>query len=311
MDTSAHDTADESLFGKLLPPRHRWGAAVLSLVVPGLGHVYAGRGRRGLALALGGAMTALAAIFLTMVVRVPALRILFTLLPFAVLLGIGSDAFRAAASARDPFWGKWYNRWYVYVAIWLAATLVVQPRVQGAIKRHVAQAFVFPSTAMEPTLLPGDYIFTAPIQRASIRRGLPVVYQAPGGAYIQRVAALPGDTVEMRRKVLFINGRPRREPYVQHIDPATDPRDELMDWQEEFLAYARPAYQPTRDNWGPLVVPHQQYLLLGDNRDNTLDGRYTGFVRVEGIRRRPVWIYMSRDAVGREYRWSRIGRGIE
>lgn len=311
MALPAHQTADESLFETLLPPRLGWGAAALSLGTPGLGHVYAGRGRRGLALAIGGMMTAGAAIYLTMVVRVPALRILFILVPFAVILGIAADAFRTAASARGPFWGTWYNRWYVYVGIWLAAAFVVQPLVQGAIKDYVARAYTVPSTAMEPTILPGDYILAAPVRPGSIRRGMPVLYQAPDGAYVQRVVALPGDTVEMRRKVLFIDGRPRREPYVQHIDPATDPRDERMDWQEEFLAYSHPAYRPTRDNWGPLVVPHQQYLLLGDNRDNSLDGRYIGFVSGDGIRRRPVWIYMSRDAVGREYRWSRIGRGIE
>jgi signal peptidase I len=197
------------------------------------------------------------------------------------------------------------------VGLWLATAVVFQPLVHGAIVRHVAQAFAIPSTAMEPTLLAGDYMLTAPIPPGSIGRGMPVVYQAPDGAYVQRVAAVPGDTVEMRRKVLFIDGRPRREPHVQHIDPATEPSDERMDWQEEFLAYPHPAYRPTRDNWGPLVVPHERYLLLGDNRDNALDGRYIGFVAGEGIRRRPVWIYLSRNAVAGEYRWSRIGRGIE
>ena len=311
MDSSAHEQPDEPLFAKPLPPRHRWGAAVLSLLVPGLGHVYAGRGRRGLALALGSMITAVAAIFLAMVVGVPALRILLILVTFAVILGVAADAFRAAASAHNPFWGKWYNRWYVYAGVWLAAGFGVQPLLHRAIVRHAAQAFVVPSTAMEPTILPGDYMFTAPIRRGSIRRGLPVVYQGSDGAYVQRVAALPGDTAEMRRKVLFINGRPHREPYVQHIDPATDPSDPSMDWQKEFLAYANPAYRATRDNWGPLVVPREHYLLLGDNRDNTLDGRYIGFAPSEGIRRRPVWIYFSRDAVEGEYRWGRIGRGIE
>jgi len=311
MDPSTPENADDPLFGRSLPRRRGWSAALLSLIVPGLGHVYAGRGRRGLALAAGGMAAAVAAVFLAMIVRVPSLRILLILVPFVVILGMVADAYRAAASARDPFRGKWYNRWYVYVGIWLAAAFVVQPLVHGEIVGHVAQAFSIPSTAMEPTLLPGDYMLTAPVRPGSIRRGMPVVYQAPGGAYVQRVAAVAGDTVEMRRKVLFINGRPRREPYVQHIDPATEPSDERMDWQEEFLAYPHPAYQPTRDNWGPLVVPDQQYLLLGDNRDNSLDGRYIGFVPGDGIRRRPVWIYLSRDAIEGEYRWNRIGRGIE
>jgi signal peptidase I len=311
MDASTHENAGEPLFGRSLPPRNRWGAAGLSLIVPGLGHVYAGRGRRGLAVALGGMLVAMAAIFLAMIVRVPTLRILLILVPFAVVLGVAADAFRTAASARNPFWAKGYNRWYVYVGIWLAASFVAQPLLYGAMTTRVARAFAIPSTAMEPTLLPGDYMLAVPIREQAIHRGMPVVYEGGGGAYVQRVIALPGDTVAMRRKVLFINGRSLSEPYVQHIDPATDPSDERMEWQNEFLAYAQPAYRPTRDNWGPLVVPREQYLLLGDNRDNALDGRYMGFVSGAGIRRRPVWIYLSRDAVEGEYRWSRSGRGIE
>jgi signal peptidase I len=312
MDASTTDSADEPLFGKLLPPRDQWGAAVLSLIVPGLGHVYAGRGRRGLALALATASIGLGAMFLAMVAPVPVLRVFLLLIPFAVLAGVAADAFRVAASARDPFWGKWYNRWYVYTGIWLAAAFIVQPLVVGAIRKHVAQTFVVPSTGMEPTILPGDYIFAAPVRGEQIRLAAPVVYEGMDGmVHVQRIAALPGDTVEMRRKVLFINGRPQREAYVQHIDPAMEPRDKRMDWQAEFLAREQPTYRPTRDNWGPLVVPAGEYLLLGDNRDNSLDSRYLGFVAREQILRRPVWIYLSRDAVEGRYRWGRIGRGIE
>lgn len=312
MDASTTSNTDEPLFGRSLPPRHRWGAAVLSVLVPGLGHVYAGRARRGLVLALATTSISAGAIYLTLVVPVPVLRVLLLLMPFVVLLGVAVDAFRVAASARDPFWAKWYNRWYVYVGTWLAAAFVIQPLVAGAIRGHVAQAFVIPSTGMEPTFLRGDYIFAAPIRARHLDLATLVVYEATDGiTRVQRIAALPGDTVEMRRKVLFINGRPRREAYVQHIDPATEPRETQMDWQAEFLARPQPAYRPTRDNWGPLVVPAGKYLVLGDNRDVSLDSRYLGFVARERIRRRPVWIYLSRDAVEGEYRWSRIGRDIE
>lgn len=312
MDAAETANADQPLFGRSLPPRHGWGAGVLSVIVPGLGHVYAGRARRGLAMALLAASMGAGALFLSMVVPVPVLRVFLLLAPLLVLLGVAADAFRTAASAPNQFWGKWYNRWYVYAAIWLAAAFIVQPLVYAAITRHVAQAFVVPSTGMEPTLLQGDYILAAPIRGQPIRLAMPVVYQGSDGIVrVQRIAALPGDTVEMRRKTLFINGRIRREPYVQHIDPAYDPVDEQMGWQEDFLARAQPEYQPSRDNWGPLVVPAGEYLVLGDNRDNSLDSRYLGFAPRERIRRRPVWIYLSRDAVEGEYRWSRLGRGIE
>jgi signal peptidase I len=252
------------------------------------------------------------ALFLTMVVPVPVLRVSFLLAPPLIFVAVAADAYRAAASAPNRFWGKWYNRWYVYVGIWLAAASIVQPLVYATITQHVAQAFVSPSTGMEPTLLQGDYILAAPIRSQRIRLAMPVVYRASDGIVrVQRIAALPGDTVEMRRKALFINGRLRREPYVQHIDPANDVVDEQMGWQEDFLARAKPDYEPSRDNWGPLVVPAGEYLVLGDNRDNTLDSRYLGFVPRERIRRRPVWIYLSRDAAEGKYRWGRSGRAIE
>jgi signal peptidase I len=180
MDTQAHETADEPLSGKPLPPRHRWGAAVLSLMVPGLGHVYAGRGGRGLAMALAAAAIGAGALFLTMVVPVPVLRVLLLLVPLVVLVGVAADAFRTAASAPTRFWGKWYNRWYVYAGIWLAAAFIVYPLVYATITRHVAQAFVLPSTGMEPTLLQGDYILAAPLRWQPIRLAMPVVYQGVG-----------------------------------------------------------------------------------------------------------------------------------
>ena len=312
MDTPPHEPADEPIFGRPQAPRRGWVAAVLSLLVPGLGHVYAGRGRRGLAMALLAASMGAGALFLTMVVPVPVLRVFLLLVPLLVFLGVVADAYRAAAAAPNRFWGKWYNRWYVYVGMWLATASIVQPLVYATITQHVAQAFVSPSTGMEPTLLQGDYILAAPIRGQRLRLAMPVVYEGSDGVVrVQRIAALPADTVEMRRKTLFINGRLRREPYVQHIDPANDVVDEQMGWQEDFLARAKPDYEPSRDNWGPLVVPAGEYLVLGDNRDNTLDSRYLGFVPRERIRRRPVWIYLSRDAAEGKYRWGRSGRGIK
>lgn len=291
--------------------RAPWWAAFLSLIVPGLGHVYSGRARRGLGVALGTTAGGVGLIFFSMIAPYRMLRVAAILLIAAVLIWAMVDAFRVAR-AQKGFALRWYNRWYFYVALWLAAALVVQPQLQAMVFRHVAQAFVLRSGPMEPTILAGEYVLTAPIRERAISRGMPVVYQVPEeGSYVGRVAALPGDTVEMRRKVLHIGGLPRREAYARHIDPIDDPRDERMAWQAEFLAAARPGYRPSRDNWGPLVVPAGQYLLLGDNRDNSLDSRYLGFIARDQIDRRPVWIYLSRDVMDGAWRWHRIGRGIE
>ena len=291
-------------------PRDPWGAVLLSLFAPGLGHVYAGRARRGLRFAIGGAALIVAAVKLSMVVPYPLLRPLFLAVALVPLPVTIVDAFRVASRADRGYRLKRYNRWYVYLAIALVAMLAFQPFIYEMTVGNVARAFRIPSTGMEPALIPGDYILSAPIGDARITRGMPVIYESVEGMNVHRVVALPGETVEMRRKVLYIGGRAQREPYAHHIDPASDPTDPRMMRQTDFLASPNPAYKPSRDGWGPLVVPPDEYLLLGDNRDNSEDGRYLGFVPREQITGRPVWIYLSRDAVAGAYRWGHIGHAV-
>ena len=88
-----------------------------------------------------------------------------------------------------------------------------------------------------------------------------------------------------------------------------------MNWQSEFLVDSmdRSRYQPTRDNWGPIVVPMDRYFVMGDNRDASLDSRYWGFVDPLALKGKAVVLYFSydRDALGPvpfvdHVRWSRI-----
>ena len=133
-------------------------------------------------------------------------------------------------------------------------------------------------------------------------------------AYLSRVAALGGDTVEMRGKDLLVNGRRVREPYARHIDPNFDPTHEAMRWQSAVLldSAAARSYRPSRDNWGPIVVPAGTALLLSDNRDNAYDGRYIGPVPQEQIRFQPRWVYYSRSqGLRSRVRWGRIGARVD
>ncbi len=293
--------------------RNPWIAAVLAYLSPGLGHVYAGRARRGLAVATGCLVVGVGAFWLSMVARHPALRLGALALAFGVILFAIADAYTTTARTPEHFAPKWYNRWYVYVGLSLATALVVQPVVSHLLRTQVGRAFKIPNTAMEPTLTPGDFLMAAPLGDGPVRRGMVVVFEdaSSGISRVSRVEALPGDTVEMGRKTLYVNGRVQRGAHVQHIDPLNDPRDEQMEWQTRFLASPREGYRPSRDTWGPLVVPPGQYLLLGDNRDNSLDSRYEGFVPRERITSRPAWIYFSRTPLTGPTRWSRIGRGID
>ena len=105
-----------------------------------------------------------------------------------------------------------------------------------------------------------------------------------------------------------------------HSEPGTDPVTEEFHWQRNFLvrpARAAASYHPSRNNWGPIVVPAKHYFVLGDNRDNSLDSRYWGFVADSLVRGSPLFVYYSftpDSAVAfdwiRKVRWRRLGERI-
>lgn len=130
------------------------------------------------------------------------------------------------------------------------------------IRMFIVEAFKIPSGSMIPTLLVGDHLlvnkfiyrFTTP------QRGDVIVFKYPDDPsrnFIKRIRAVGGDTVEVREKVLYINGEAQTEPFIQHIDP------QIM-----------PAQYSPRDNFGPITVPQGAYFMMGDNRDSSLDSRF-------------------------------------
>jgi len=152
------------------------------------------------------------------------------------------------------------------------------------------------------------------------RDGDVIVFKWPSDPtinFVKRVVGVPGDTILMRDGELVRNGRALDEPYVTHLSPDTDPAGDDFIWQRDYLVQslqARQAYWPSRNNWGPLVVPQQSYFVLGDNRDNSLDSRYWGFVPDSLVRGRPLLVYFSYvpDSSSRvswltHVRWRRLG----
>ena len=133
-----------------------------------------------------------------------------------------------------------------------------------------------------------------------------------------RLVGEPGDTLEMRDKRLFVNGAAVEEPYVRIVDPSGDAmHSDMKRWQVEHVIAAPTSYAPSRDTWGPIVLPDSAYFVLGDNRDNSEDSRYWGFVDRDDIRGRPWFVYYSFDPGEdgglpwlRAVRWDRIGYRI-
>jgi signal peptidase I len=163
------------------------------------------------------------------------------------------------------------------------------------IRTFVVQAFKIPSGSMLPTLLIGDHLlvnkfiygirvpFTGqiliPIKSPS--QGDVVVFRFPKDRtidYIKRVIGTPGDTIEIKDKKVFINGEPLNDPHAQFSSSAV------------LSAKASP-----RDNLGPIVVPEQRVFVMGDNRDNSYDSRFWGFVEQRDILGKAFILYWSWD----------------
>jgi signal peptidase I len=175
------------------------------------------------------------------------------------------------------------------------------------IRAFVVQAFKIPSGSMKPTLLIGDHILVnkfiygikLPIWGRTIvplkdpKRGDIVVFkfpQDPSKDFIKRVVGIAGDTVEIRNKQVFINQKPLKTPYVVYTDDAVIP-----------------AALSKRDNYGPITVPKNSLFVLGDNRDNSHDSRFWGFVDLEDLKGKAFIIYWSWNKQDFGVRWGRIG----
>lgn len=210
------------------------------------------------------------------------------------------------------------------------------------IRTFLIQAYTIPSGSMEHTLRVGDYlmannaIFGAHIPFTDVR--VPAIreprfgdvvvfrpaYNNPIIDVVKRVIGEPGDTVQMVDRVIYLNGEKLDEPYVEPNYTPDKPIERFgtpnFQWHLGALtADVNPAtYRPTRDNWGPLIVPEGHYMLLGDNRDQSLDSRYMGFISRDVIRGKALFIYYSIDRqVSRPFprfltavRWGRVGSVI-
>jgi signal peptidase I len=229
---------------------------------------------------------------------------------------------------RDTFSFLW--EWVKVVTVSVSLFLVI--------KTFVMEAFKIPSGSMEGTLLVGDFLLVNKVvygaevpltggkRLPAIRqpgRGDVIVFAWPKDTtknFVKRLVGLPGDTLSMRDAILFRNGKAVPEPYVHHSDPETDPVWEEFRWQNDYLvktADAAMAYHPSRNNWGPLVVPYGSYFVLGDNRDNSLDSRYWGFVSESLLRGRPEVVYFSFSPDSTDefawlthVRWTRLGERV-
>lgn len=188
-----------------------------------------------------------------------------------------------------------------------AEALIVALILAFIIRSFVVQAFKIPSGSMLQTLQIGDHLLVTKfaygvkipftnsmiIEREGPERGDVIVFdfpEDPSKDFIKRVIGVPGDVVEIREKKLFLNGVEQQETYIQHVDTSTS--------------------VPRRDNFGPVMVPENKYFVLGDNRDESYDSRFWGFVERNTIAGKALILYWSWESLT-NVRWERIGQMVE
>ncbi len=185
------------------------------------------------------------------------------------------------------------------------------------LRTFLIEAFRIPSGSMEDTLLVGDFLFVNKLLYGAevpvIGKRLPAVrepvrgdvlvfdsVEEPGLKVVKRLVGVPGDTLSMEGGQLYRNSKAVDEPWARHSNPGAYAdayyRAKMRNWQVEYLLGDSSTYAPDLQDWGPIVVPPGKYFMMGDNRDDSYDGRYWGFLPRENVRGRPLVVYFSFDA---------------
>ncbi|HUY12688.1 MAG TPA: signal peptidase I [Terriglobia bacterium] len=190
----------------------------------------------------------------------------------------------------------------------------------------VVQAFKIPTGSMENTLLIGDHLLVNKFAFAdqpgfwrhllpykTIRRGDILVFkypstegqQEPGEDFVKRVIGVPGDHIRIVHRQVFVNGAPLKDSYVLHSFPnEARPGDDFPPLPNEFLPESTLGWTEDMKNYvanGELVVPPHRYFVMGDNRENSWDSRFWGFVPTHLISGSPLVIYWSFETPSDEY----------
>jgi signal peptidase I len=188
-----------------------------------------------------------------------------------------------------------------------AEAIIIAILIALFIKAFIIQAFKIPSGSMIPTLQIGDHILVnkfiygikVPFLRNTLvdikepERGDIIVFIYPDDRskdFIKRVVGIGGDQIEIRNKKIFLNGLPFNDGHGVYSD--------------DFII---PGSIQPRDNFGPVTVPKDSYFVMGDNRDQSADSRYWGFVPSKDVLGKAFIIYWSWDSENTNVRWKRLG----
>jgi len=271
--------------------RRVW-AVLLSLVLPGAGHCLLGAFRRGV-----GWPVVLGILGLLLLYAVPVAVTIWSQLVVNIA-GRAAAAIDTAWTVRPrPPWARVGAAWAAVIISTSLVNFALVTPLASYYAQHYAQAFVIPTGGMEPTLLVGDSVM---IDRSAYRDRAPqrhdiVVFAHPRDEKhdsVKRIVGMPGDVVVVRGEQVFVNGQVLRESYLD---------SQLAASTSALPVTCGYACEPT-------TVPTDSYFVLGDNRNNSEDSRFLGFIKRDRIKGKAHSIYWSWDIPERRIRTDRIGR---
>jgi signal peptidase I len=280
----------------IMKRRRWWLAGLLSYLVPGLGQVYNGQATKGLFFNfLISAWSGLLLGILCYTMKSPMSGFSLGLLAllFFTLLGawflIIFESIRTAWKAGEDHALKPYNKWYIYLFVILVVTGVEQ-LLTPAVRDNIVKAYKIPAGSMQPTIEIGDYVISNQLyyRYHNPTHGDVIIFKWPRDEnvdFVKRIVGCPGDTIEIKDNRVFLNGKKSDEPYILDV-PST-------------------GEQPGK-NFGPFVIPENEYFVLGDNRNHSEDSRFWGTVPRHNIEGRVIFIYFSWD--NEIPAWNIIGR---
>lgn len=271
-------------------PRKWWLAGFMSFIKPGLGQIYNGQLNKGIFIILLG-YGSIPLLYSIVFYSLSALT--FAVICAAYYIFVIADSIAVAKKNNTDYRPKKYNNIYVYITALIILGLLNYFSADYA-KHHLVEAFKIPFRSMEPTVLVGDHLLVnrSPSARNPKRGDIAIFEypQDPEKTMLKRVVAIGGDSVELRNSLLYVNGNVIKESYIK--------QPETIDAISQV---------PSAGNYGPVVVPSNSYFVLGDNRENSQDSRYFGFVAYDKIKGTAQSIYWSWDKQNGIVRWDRIG----
>ncbi len=184
---------------------------------------------------------------------------------------------------------------FFYYILWIVILFFAQENVPAILKGDFVQAFKLSSKSMAPLILKGDHIVVEKwfSKREGVHRGDVIIFPFPKDetrSFIKRVVGLPGEKLEIKKQKVFINGQALDESYAFHSEPV----------KSEPIT--------PRDDLDQIIIPEGMLFVLGDNRENSMDSRYFGFIEVSKVMGKVKMLYWSYDKKESQVRWNRIGK---